>query len=155
MQSWNCCTHFWNPYKLQQSRDIYPCPCLCPCPCPCPCPSVLAPVPLANYVHVSSLLFHGLFTVTRVTHTECSNIIYLQVKDAVADTKDTMMDMLHELQEFIVEQKHQWLILEGDGKIYEISQSLKFEYSEELKWVIPFRGDWHMLKNYQIALIKP
>ena len=77
------------------------------------------------------------------------------MKDAVADTKDTMMDMLHELQEFIVEQKHQWLILEGDGKIYEILQSLKFEYGEELKWVIPFRGDWHMLKNYQIALIKP
>ena len=52
------------------------------------------------------------FTVTRVTHTECSNIIYLQVKDAVADTKDTMMEMLHELhQQFIVEQNHKWLLI--------------------------------------------
>ena len=96
------------------------------------------------------------FTVTRVTHAERSNIIYLQVKDKVADTKDTMMDMLHELhQQFIVEQNHKWLIVEGDGKIYEILQSLKFEYGEELKWVLPFPGDWHMLKNYQIALMKP
>ena len=25
----------------------------------------------------------------------------------------------------------------------------------ELDWVIPFPGDWHMLMNYQSAIIKP
>ena len=96
------------------------------------------------------------FSVTRVTHTERSNVIYLQVKDAVADTKDTMMDMLHELhQQYVVKQNHKWLVVEGDGKIYEILQSLKFEYDEELKWLLPYPGDWHMLKNFQIALMKP
>jgi len=34
---------------------------------------------------------------------------------------------------------------------------LKFEYGEELKWLLPYPGDWHMLKNFQIAcaLMKP
>ena len=40
--------------------------------------------------------------------------------------------------------------MEGDGKIYEILHSLKFEYGEELKWFLPYPGDWHMLKNFQI-----
>ena len=67
-----------------------------------------------------------------------------------------MMDMLHELHEqFFVEQNHKWLIVEGDGKIYEILQSLKFEYGEELKRLLPFPRDWHMPKNYRIALMKP
>ena len=78
------------------------------------------------------------------------------MKDAVADTKDTMMDMWHELhQQYVVKQNHMWLVVEGDGKIYEILQSLKFEYGEELKWLLPYPGDWHMLKNFQIALMKP
>lgn len=34
-------------------------------------------------------------------------------------------------------------------------KSMKFEYGDELKWVIPYPGDWHLLKNYQIALMKP
>ena len=42
------------------------------------------------------------FTVPGVTHTERSNIIYLQVKDAVADTKDSMMNMQHELHHYAV-----------------------------------------------------
>ena len=107
--------------------------------------------PQKNFLNIQDY-----FSVTRVTHTEKSNVIYLQVKDAIADTKDTMMDMLHELhQQYVVEQNHRWLIVEGDAKIYEILQSLKFEYGEELLWVIPYPGDWHMLKNYQIALMKP
>ena len=39
--------------------------------------------------------------------------------------------------------------------MYELLQSLKFEYNEELGWLIPYPGDWHMLMNYQIAVMKP
>jgi len=34
-------------------------------------------------------------------------------------------------------------------------KSLKFQYGEELSWVIPYPGDWHLLMNYQKALMKP
>ena len=46
-------------------------------------------------------------------------------------------------------------MLEGDAKLYEVVKSLKFEYGEEFSWVIPYPRDWHMLMNYQKALMKP
>ena len=46
-------------------------------------------------------------------------------------------------------------MVEGDAKIYELLQSLKLEYGDELQWLIPYPGDWHLLMNYQSALIKP
>ena len=68
--------------------------------------------------------------------------------DAVADSKDTIMLMLHDLhQKYIVEQNRQWLLVEGDNKVYEIMQALKYEYGEELQWVLPYPRDWHSLKN--------
>ena len=76
--------------------------------------------------------------------------------DAVADSKDTIMQMLHDLhRKYIVDGNRQWLLVEGDNKVYEILQALKCEYSEELQWVLPYPGDWHLLKNYQYALMKP
>ena len=55
--------------------------------------------------------------------------------------------MLHELhQQFVVKQTIQWLVVEGDANLYEILQSLKFEYGEDLKWLLPYPGDWYILK---------
>ena len=93
--------------------------------------------------------------VTTATYTEKSNVSYLRVMDAVAD-KGTMIQLLSDLQEqFISNGIHEYIILEGDAKLYEVLQSLKFEYGECFKWLIPFSGDWHMLMNYQHALMKP
>ena len=76
--------------------------------------------------------------------------------DAVADTKDTMIALLHNLHsKYILHQHQEFLVLEGDAKLFDIVQSLKHEYGDELRWVIPYPGDWHVLKNYQIALLKP
>ena len=33
----------------------------------------------------------------------------------------------------MVERGHQYLVVEGDAKIYELLQSLKFEYGDELQ----------------------
>ena len=55
--------------------------------------------------------------------------------------------------QLILDQKRQWVIVEGDAKVYK--QSLKFEHSGELNWMVPYPGDWHLLKNYQAALMKP
>ncbi len=45
--------------------------------------------------------------------------------------------------------------MEGDAKLYAVLQSLKFEYWHEYRWLLPMPGDWHLLKNFQIALMKP
>lgn len=61
---------------------------------------------------------------TRVTHTEKSQVVYLEVIDAVADCKDTMMQLVQSLREkFIVHQGMSWLVVEGDAKLYEIIKS--------------------------------
>ena len=43
----------------------------------------------------------------------------------------------------------------GDAKVYDVLQSLKHEYGEDLKWLLVYPGDWHLLKNYQLSLMKP
>ena len=59
--------------------------------------------------------------------------------NAVADTKDTMMTMLHDLHgKYIQDKKAEHLIVEGDAKHFEILQSLKHEYGDELQWLLPF-----------------
>ena len=96
------------------------------------------------------------FSTTRVTHTEKSEVAYFEVMNAVSDSKDTQIEMLHSLfDKFIRGSTREYLVVEGDQKLYDILQSLKFEYGKELDWVIPFPGDWHLLKNFQVALIKP
>ena len=107
-------------------------------------------------VHQSQSIFLGLqdyFCLRRVTHTQKSKVAYLDVIDARADSKDTVMHLLHELHSVFIEGLHyEWLVVEGDGKLYEIVKSLQFEYGEELKWLITYPGDWHPLQNYQCAL---
>ena len=36
-----------------------------------------------------------------------------------------------------------------------IIQAIKFEYGQDLAWLIPYPGDWHLMKNYQLCLMKP
>ena len=75
--------------------------------------------------------------------------------DAVADNKATITQLLQSLhQKYIVDRGLDTLVIEGDAKVYEILQSLKFEYGNDLEWVIPYPGDWHLLKNYQLPLMK-
>ena len=102
------------------------------------------------------LLVHLLGNLTSFYFEGKRYVLHLKVMDAihVADSKDTMMAMLHDLhKQYIEEQGQQWLVLEGDAKVYEILKALKFEYGDELKWFIPYPGDWHVLKNYQLALM--
>ena len=76
--------------------------------------------------------------------------------DAKADSKDTLMVLLHDLySRYVVQQGRQYLVVTGDAKVYELLQSLKFEYGEDLHWLIPYPGDFQLLMNYQSALMKP
>ena len=92
---------------------------------------------------------------TRATHTQKSKVEYRQIIDAVADSKDTMMSLIDDLhKQYIVENKKQFLIVEGDTKIYEVLKSLKSEYGDDLSWLITYPGDCHLLFNYQYPLMK-
>ena len=55
---------------------------------------------------------------------------------------------------FVVEQNQKWVIVVGDAKTYDIVRSICSEYEEQMKWVIPWPGDWHILLNYQKAIMK-
>ena len=118
---------------------------------------ILQKVALGGSESVRILLsIQDYLSLTRTSHTERSNVLYLNVMDAKSDSKDTLMTMLQELHlEFIKKQRREHLVVERDAKLYELLQSLKYEYGDELEWVIPYPGDWHMLMNYQAALMKP
>ncbi|CAC5395272.1 KIF4 [Mytilus coruscus] len=71
------------------------------------------------------------------------------------DNKDTVkhsLEILH--QNLNVGQDINHLVVVGDGKTYDLLVKLKGEYGSELDWVLPFPGDWHILKNYQRMLMK-
>ena len=72
--------------------------------------------------------------------------------DAKADSKDSIMSMLYDIYYLFREKRP---LVEGDAKLYDLLQALKREYRDKLLWLITYPGDWHMLMNYQSALMKP
>ena len=91
-----------------------------------------------------------------ITQAEVGHVKYVGVLDEVADTKDTVLHIISDLHtEYICRHEKSFVVIEGDAKVYDIIQSVKREYGSDLDWVIPFPGDWHLLKNYQICLMKP
>lgn len=92
----------------------------------------------------------------KVKAPEVARVKYIGVLDEVADTKETLLHVLSDLHcEYIRKEQNQFLVLEGDAKIFELIQTIKYEYGADLSWLIPYPGDWHLLKNYQICLMKP
>eukprot|EP00117_Sycon_ciliatum_P010108 scpid69237/ scgid5182/ len=46
------------------------------------------------------------------------------------------------------------LVVVGDGKTYDHLLSLIREYRDELSWLVPFPGDWHLLKAMHPVIMK-
>ena len=46
------------------------------------------------------------------------------------------------------------MIVVGDAKLSLLVAIIR-EYGEELNWLLPYPGDWHILLNYQKVLMKP
>ena len=92
---------------------------------------------------------------TRSDKVEQSAYTYLKVINKNADCKETILEALCTLhKELDVGNAMQYLLVAGDYKTYNHIRSLKQTYTEKLKWVIPFPGDFHTLHNYQEALMK-
>ena len=78
-------------------------------------------------------------------------IVYLSYcLDQNTDCKETITDVLSILhQEFKVGVDLKYLVATGHTKTYVHLQSLKLDYGNDLSWLIPLPGDWHILKNFQ------
>ena len=86
---------------------------------------------------------------------EKSTITTLGVLPDCADNINSLksiLDNLHDL--YGIGTQMSWLPVIGDQKIFAHLQKLKRHYGRELDWLIPFPGDWHMMKNFQPVLMK-
>ena len=73
----------------------------------------------------------------------------MDVLDQNADSRDTIQDVVRLYQEFNIGDLGDHLLVTGDAKTYQHLQSLKLDYDQQLSWLIPFLGDFHILMNYQ------
>lgn len=77
----------------------------------------------------------------------------MAILDENADSHETMQHVTEILMGKLKKKTDQ-LILVGDGKTYERLTALKRQYGSELRNVLLFPEDWHILKNYQEVLRK-
>lgn len=80
-----------------------------------------------------SLKDHIAVRETEGIHTEPAVVVYLSIVDMYADTVEAMSE-----------------VRSCNLRLKELKQ----QYGSELDWLIPFVGDWHVLYNYQKALMK-
>ena len=86
---------------------------------------------------------------------EKSQFAYLYVLDEKADSPVTMKKALGVLYDtFQINKCTNHLVIAGDGATIKLLYDIKSEYGKALDWVIPFLGDWHVLKNFQEVLFK-
>ena len=88
-------------------------------------------------------------------NTEKSDFTYLAILDETADSKDTVLKVLNILHsKFQVGNCTDHVVVVGDGKSYDHLVKLKNEYGENMDLVLPYPGDWHILKNVLPIFIK-
>ena len=88
-------------------------------------------------------------------YVEKSQFSYMYILDEKADCPATLKRSLGHLYEtFEVGKKVNHLVVAGDGATVRLLLNLKTEYGESLDWMIPYLGDWHILKNFQEVLMK-
>ena len=87
---------------------------------------------------------------------EVGRVVYVQILSEKADTKASLTKVLGQVYKtFVAQYGQKWVIVVGDAKTYDLlNQSIRLEYGSHLKWLIPMPGDWHILFNYQKALMK-
>lgn len=89
----------------------------------------------------------------QASDSEVSKTTYVEIVSEKADSKPTLMGVIKSI--FVKQLRQKYVLLVGDAKTYNLLQSICYEYQSCLKWLIPMPGDWHVLYNYQKALMKP
>ncbi|XP_071796281.1 uncharacterized protein [Asterias amurensis] len=86
---------------------------------------------------------------------EQSKFNYLYVLNEKADSAETLKKMLGLLyKSYGVGTLINHLVIAGDGATVKLLSEIKIEYGTSLAWVIPYLGDWHVLKNFQEVIMK-
>ena len=89
------------------------------------------------------------------THCEASNFKYMCVLDEKADRPETIESVCADMyNKFKINDEINHLIVAGDAATYEIINRVKAANGGFYDWVIPYLGDWHILKNAQEVLMK-
>ena len=86
---------------------------------------MLVKIALASKSTVRILLsLKDYFSCNAATHTEKSNVLYLKIMDCKEDSKDNILFMLYEIHhQFIEKRGLQFLLVNGDAKLYELLQA--------------------------------
>jgi len=71
--------------------------------------------------------------------------------DSLQTVESVVKDMYNKME---VGKTISHLVVVGDGKTYDYLIKLKNNDPIALSWLLPFPGDWHILKNYSLALMK-
>ena len=80
------------------------------------------------------------------SNTEESKVVYVHILSERADSRPTLISILSKMYKtFVIEQNPKWVVVVGDAKTYDIIKSIQLEYIEQMKWLIPWPGDWHVL----------
>ena len=87
---------------------------------------------------------------------EESKVIFCDILSEKADSKPTLLKVIDKLHKiFVCQLNHKFVIVVGDAKTYSLLVAITREYGEELNWLLPYPGDWHILLNYQKVVMKP
>ena len=79
-------------------------------------------------------------------HTEPAVVVCLSIVDMHADTVEAMSEVAAMLyKEYITSSETRHLVVAGDGRMYLHLRELKQQHGNELDWLLPFVGDWHVL----------
>ena len=90
-----------------------------------------------------------------VSMREKSTVKFLYVMEENADNRETIKLTLDKLYSDLgIHKTLNYLVVVGDAKTYDHLVQLKNDFPEKLEWLLPFIGDWHTLKNYQLTLMK-
>ena len=86
---------------------------------------------------------------------EQSTYTYMCVLDEKADSPETLEHVMPRIyEEYDIGKSRNHIVIGGDGLTIDYILKLKSKYKDYWGWVIPYLGDWHVLKNYQEVLLK-
>ena len=99
--------------------------------------------------------FREKFSISSPRFEHQSQVAYLLIINEPADKKETILKVLSFLYNvYEVNISINYLLVIGDAKTFELLRTLKDEYGQDLELLIPYPGDWHILKNFQPVVFK-